>query len=833
LNSHQYNYKVNKIKNIFIKINMSYSNNYKDSTGSSVNSNTNKPSILISAKKIESESRKKKVDDKINNLMKNLLKILNYERIHEVSYSHIYKLCYDISIEKGGNLLYEAYVGNLQEYINQLFTETLEYIKISESAFFRKICEGYTSFIKKVEIIQKTLLYFEKNFLLKNNLPNVKIISKSIYEKQILNEKVTQLLINFILHNLEKDRDSKFIDKLLLKDLIDLIIDLNEDFYEKIIISNILSNTSIYYNNDYLKNIQTRNSSEYCAYVKTRIQNEEQRISDLNLLRSKQLIMSNLVEKLVMNLLNEENRVTPYIINLVKLNDTKNLIVLKEISLFELQEKFIEILSRSLEQFGKDLIKEKCSYWNNVKNHNIVNNTEENLNIIQSILDFLDKLENIKRDLNILNNKNYLSIISQRIGNVINNKDYPLLIAKILPKHIDHMFKLYFKEKSNNLEHINYLDRVVTLIRFIVDKDIFEINHRRLLSFRLLNGIFYEDIETKFLGKLKLENGTVFTHRCEVMINDLKSSSHMMEQYSNSIYFHKKIKMGYENVSASNNSMTQNSFIDFNIKVLTQGNWIVNSEENFSTADLLSLIDRNKDFSFLNILSYFDNFYKAYYHNKILHHNLFIGSCDVFCKIKNRNYFISMQPIQAFICVLFHKNKESVSLSKISEIFNLNEMKLLINCILPLIKSGLILVNSEEEMMSILKNSQVVTNKENNFNNSALNIIFSANLNFFNKQQRLKISQARYTTEKISNSEEKQGESVYLERKYIIESNIIRIMKSKKSIQHQDLLNEVLSAVNHIFVPEISVIKQRIESLLERGYIARATDCYTTYVYTA
>jgi cullin 3 len=810
---------------------MSYSNSYKDSTGSSAN-NTTKPSILISAKKIESESRKKKVDDKINNLMKNLLKILNYERIHEVSYSHIYKLCYDISIEKGGNLLYEALVGNLQDYITQLFNQTLEYIKISESAFFRKICEGYTSFIKKVEIIQKTLLYFEKNFLLKNNLLNVKSLSKSIYEKFILNEKVTQLLINFILLNIEKDRDSKFTDKILLKDLIDLIIDVNEELYENIILSNILSNTSVYYENDFLKNIQTRNSCEYCTYAKNRIQNEEQRISDLNLLRSKQLIMLNLVEKLVMNFLLEENRITPYIINLIKTNDTKNLIILKEVSLFYLQEKFIERLSLSLEQFGRDLIKEKCSYWNNISNLNIVNYTEENLNVIQSLLEYLDKLELIKRDLNILNNKNYLSIISQRIGNVINNKDYPLLIAKILPKHIDHMFKLYFKEKSNNLEHINYIDRVVNLIRFILDKDIFEINHRKLLSFRLLNGIFYEDIETKFLGKLKLENGTVFTHRCEVMINDMKSSSHMMEQYSNSKYFHKKIKMGNEETTLSNNSMSLNSFIDFNIKVLTQGNWIVNSDENFSTSDLLSFIVRNKEFSFLNILLYFDDFYKAFYHNKILHHNLFIGSCDVFCKIKNRNYFISMQPIQAFICILFHKNKQNISLSQICEFFKLNEIKLLINCILPLIKSGLILVNSEEEMMSIFKNIQILSNKEN-INSYGLSIIFSANLNFFNKQQRLKISQARYTSEKMSNSEEKQGESVYVERKYIIESNIIRIMKSKKSFQHHDLINEVLSAVNQIFVPEISAIKQRIESLLERGYIGRETNCYTTYVYTA
>lgn len=58
------------------------------------------------------------------------------------------------------------------------------------------------------------------------------------------------------------------------------------------------------------------------------------------------------------------------------------------------------------------------------------------------------------------------------------------------------------------------------------------------------------------------------------------------------------------------------------------------------------------------------------------------------------------------------------------------------------------------------------------------------------------------------------------EREFILDACIVRIMKSRKTIKHNELLPEIIKIVNH-FKPEIPFIKRRIESLIEREYIKR------------
>ncbi len=142
----------------------------------------NKNSILISAKKIESESKKKKIEDKMQLLMNNLFRIVKNDKINELSYSYIYSLCYEISMEKAGDLLCSEYNRNLENHLTQLYLENLKYLEIEENSFLMKMSSEYSDFINKIVIIQKTLLYHEKNYIAKKYLPDVKTTSKRIYQ---------------------------------------------------------------------------------------------------------------------------------------------------------------------------------------------------------------------------------------------------------------------------------------------------------------------------------------------------------------------------------------------------------------------------------------------------------------------------------------------------------------------------------------------------------------------------------------------------------------------------------------------------------------------------
>ncbi len=55
-------------------------------------------------------------------------------------------------------------------------------------------------------------------------------------------------------------------------------------------------------------------------------------------------------------------------------------------------------------------------------------------------------------------------------------------------------------------------------------------------------------------------------------------------------------------------------------------------------------------------------------------------------------------------------------------------------------------------------------------------------------------------------------------------------MKARKSEKHVELMQEVLKHIQ-IFVPDPKMIKQRIESLIEREYLERDKNDKGKYIY--
>lgn len=70
------------------------------------------------------------------------------------------------------------------------------------------------------------------------------------------------------------------------------------------------------------------------------------------------------------------------------------------------------------------------------------------------------------------------------------------------------------------------------------------------------------------------------------------------------------------------------------------------------------------------------------------------------------------------------------------------------------------------------------------------------------------------------------------DRSIAIEAAIVRIMKARKSLQHQQLISEVLSQLS-FFRPNLKVIKRRIEALIDRDYLERDPKVENTYRYLA
>lgn len=102
---------------------------------------------------------------------------------------------------------------------------------------------------------------------------------------------------------------------------------------------------------------------------------------------------------------------------------------------------------------------------------------------------------------------------------------------------------------------------------------------------------------------------------------------------------------------------------------------------------------------------------------------------------------------------------------------------------------------------------------------------FSFNQAFASPMRKIRIPMA-------SLEESHSQKNVEEDRSIAIEAAIVRIMKARKTLQHQQLISEVLSQLA-FFKPNLKVIKRRIEALIDRDYLERDPDQANTYRYLA
>ena len=109
---------------------------------------------------------------------------------------------------------------------------------------------------------------------------------------------------------------------------------------------------------------------------------------------------------------------------------------------------------------------------------------------------------------------------------------------------------------------------------------------------------------------------------------------------------------------------------------------------------------------------------------------------------------------------------------------------------------------------------------------------FQVNFSYHNNLIKIKVPIA-FSKKAIIAEQNELSAKVEDDRKHIVDATIVKVMKSRKLIDHNGLIAECTKILSIKFPPDPQMIKRRIEGLIERDYMERDKDDRRVYKYIA
>ncbi|KAI1177499.1 Cullin [Nemania sp. FL0916] len=393
--------------------------------------------------------------------------------------------------------------------------------------------------------------------------------------------------------------------------------------------------------------------------------------------------------------------------------------------------------------------------------------------------------------------------------------------AEYVSLFIDDNLKRGLKGKTETEVDI-VLEKAITLLKHLNERDKFESYYQKHLARRLLHGKSEsQDIEQEMISRMKRELGNNFTQKFEGMFRDMNTSRETTEQYRSHVR-----GLGEKDEKT----------IDLSISVLAGNNW---PKEIMGRATGL-LADTRSGATYppeiQQLQKSFFEFYSKNRNGRVLTWVGSAGSADIKCVFprisgkatgplsKDRRYEINVSTYGMIVLMLFNTVDEGeyLSFEEIQAATNIAQADL-INALTSL---------------SVMKPFRILLKEPQTKAPAKAGDRFTFNREFVSKTIKIKIPSVNASNRIENDDERKETDNKNREtRKHVADSVIVRIMKQRKTLAHTQLINEVIQVLSTRFKPEMSLIKEQIESLLSREYLERVdlpdgspTD---TYIYKA
>jgi cullin 1 len=343
-------------------------------------------------------------------------------------------------------------------------------------------------------------------------------------------------------------------------------------------------------------------------------------------------------------------------------------------------------------------------------------------------------------------------------------------------------------EKLGDEEVEVYLEKTVQLFSYLTDKDLFAEIYRNQLAKRLLNQRSASDEHEKvMITKLKQRCGSQFTSKMEGMLSDLALAAD----------HDKDFKKHYDTAQSVGEGAAT---LDFAVQVLTTGYW-----PTYPTYEIHLPPEMTK------AMGVFNEYYTEKNSKRRLQWNWGLGNAEVRGLWGKKSYDLQVTTLQAVAILAFNAQAggaaEGEGFESVRERLNLPEEHL------------------KRVLHSLSCGKYKVIEKDPKSNTIKATDTFKAAGRFSCKMHKVRIPMANL-------DESHNPKRVEEDRSVAIEAAVVRIMKARKTLLHQQLVAEVLAQLA-FFRPNPKVIKRRIEALIDREYLERDPDTPNTYKYLA
>lgn len=696
-----------------------------------------------------------------------------------LSFEELYRNAYNMVLHKYGDRLYNGLTRTLTLHLKDIAAK----VEATQGVpFLRELKRRWDEHIKATQMIRDILMYMDRTYVLQQQRTPVYFLGLELWRENVVRNRVIfERLLAILIDLVSRERQGEVVERNLIKAVTVMLVDLGHSVYVDDFERHFLGAAADFYKKEAAECIASCDCPDYLRQAEKRLLEEQERCKaylDTETTEPKitRVVETELIKNQMTELLEMENSGLIRLLRDDKYEDLGRLYML-----FKRVDNGLSavrtMMGEHIKESGRALVQDP-------------EKSKDPVEFVQALLDMRDKYERIIVQA-FSDDKTFRNVLNQSFEHFLNlNQRSPEYISLF----IDDKLRRGIKGLSDN-DVDGVLDKVMALFRYLQEKDVFEKYYKQHLAKRLLSGrTTSDDAERNLLVKLKTECGYQFTSKLESMFTDIKTSRDTMAEF--------RAKLSEE--VAGGRPEDALGGIDLQVQVLTTGSWPTQAPSKCNLPrELEAACDR------------FKSFYLAAHSGRKLTFQTNMGTADVRAVFGGgRRHELNVSTYQMCILLLFNE-ADCLSYREIAQATEIPSLEL---------KRAL-------QSLALIKGRNVLR-KEPSSKDVGEEDQFHFNDKFTSKLVKVKISTVAATKEgEVEKAETRH--KVEEDRKPQIEAAIVRIMKARQRLDHNTIIAEVTRQLSARFMPNPALIKKRIESLIEREFLARDEKDRKFYTYLA